>query len=51
MSLPQERDVEPTAEPAEVRTAIAHLGVRERATLHRIHDVVDLRDGVGADVS
>lgn len=42
-----ERDAESTADPAEVRAAIDHLGDRERACLHRIHeelDEVDLRD-------
>jgi len=37
-------DVEITAEPAAMRRAIGHLGDRERATLHHIQEVIDLRD-------
>jgi hypothetical protein len=36
-------DVEITAEPEELREAIGHLGDRERATLHHIHQEIDLR--------
>ena len=48
MTLLTDLDVEITAEPAEMRAAIDHLGDRERACLHRIHeeaDVIDLREG------
>ncbi len=37
-------DVEITAAPAEMRTAISHLGDRERAALHSINESIDLRD-------
>lgn len=47
-----ELDVDITDGPAAFRSAIRHLGVRERATLHLLHHrsdaVIDLRDGIEA---
>ena len=37
-------DVEITSEPGELREAIGHLGERERAVLHHLHEEIDLRD-------
>ena len=39
-----ELDVEITATPDELREAVGHLGERERAVLHHLHEEVDLRD-------
>jgi hypothetical protein len=39
-----ELDVEITAGPEELREAIGHLGERERAVLHHLHEEIDIRD-------